>query len=48
MQFWVVQTKLLELISTKKRLTKPLIAVLQRINKVVTVSHCHFNGHTCK
>ena len=28
MQFWVVQTKLLELISTKKRLTKPLIAVV--------------------
>ena len=27
MQFWVVQTKQLELISTKKRLTKPLIAV---------------------
>ena len=28
LQFWVVQTELLELISTKKRLTKPLIAVV--------------------
>ena len=28
LQFWVVQTELLELISTKKRLTKPFIAVV--------------------